>query len=92
MNWLNSNLFHNVANIISAALALVVVILLATGCTQDAITMAVECSKSVLDPKWAAAAIMAVQVLKMVVNIARDGISGLVKPQPPVDKSPKANK
>lgn len=52
---MNSNLFHNVANVVIAAGALGTAILMATGCTT-LVTGALECSQSVVDPKITTAA------------------------------------
>ena len=35
---------------------------------------------------FAAAAVAALSILKIIINIMRDGITGLIKPHPPVDK------
>lgn len=82
---MNSNLFHNIANILMILLAAVTAGLIATGCTTLP-TGALECSKSFIDVKYTTIAIMLLGVLKMVVNVARDGLGGLSKPQPPVQK------
>lgn len=82
---MNTNLFHNIANIVMVALAAATAALLATGCTSlpDG---TLDCSGSFIDARWTSIAIMAIGVLKVVVNISRDGLSGLAKPQPPVQK------
>ncbi|MFT2213067.1 hypothetical protein ACLJYM_14385 [Rhizobium giardinii] len=80
---MNSNLFHNILNVVIALLGFVTAILLATGCT----TLpggAIECSKSFIDPTCTTIAIAVLGALKTVINILRDGLSGLVKPQPPI--------
>ena len=82
---MNSNLFHNIANVLIAVLAMLTAGLLATGCTQ-AVTGVLECSASWIDPVYTGMAIAALSGLKMIVNVARDGFGGLVKPQPPVEK------
>ena len=82
---MNTNLFHNLANVAIAAGALGTAILMATGCTTLA-TGALECSQSVVDPQIAAYAIAGLSGLKIVVNLFRDGVTGLTKPQPPVQK------
>ena len=85
-NILNTNTIHNAINILMTLSALAIAILLATGCTQDAVSGLLECSKSVLSPAVTAFAISALGAIKILINIGRDGVSGLVKPQPPVDK------
>lgn len=82
---MNSNLFHNIANILMIVLAAVSAGLIATGCTALP-TGVLECSQSFIDVKYTTIAIMALGVLKMVVNVLRDGLTGLTKPQPPVVK------
>lgn len=80
---MNSNLFHNIANVASLVLAGATAVLLATGCTTLP-TGGIECSASWINPAWTSYSIMGLQGLKLVVNVIRDGLGGLVKPQPPV--------
>lgn len=80
---MNSNLFHNVGNILTVVLGGLIAVLLSSGCTQLA-TGGFECSASWIDPKLTAFAIMGVAGLKLAVNIVRDGVGGLFKAQPPV--------
>lgn len=82
---MNSNLFHNIANIASLVLAGATAVLIASGCTTTA-TGALECSASFINPAATSLAVMALQGLKLVVNVIRDGVSGLNKPQPPVER------
>ncbi|MCV9965441.1 hypothetical protein OIU34_26540 [Pararhizobium sp. BT-229] len=80
---MNSNLFHNILNVVIALLGVVTAVLLATGCT----TLAggdLECSKSFIDPTYTTSAIAILGVTKTAINIGRDGLAGLVKRQPPV--------
>jgi hypothetical protein len=83
----NSNLIHNVLNILIALTAAATAFFLATGCTTLVTTGALDCSASWIDPKWTTIAITVMGVAKVLINIGRDGLSGLTKPQPPVDKS-----
>ena len=80
---MNSNLFHNIANVASLVLAAATAVLLASGCTQSA-AGAVDCSGSWINPAYTTYAIMGLQGLKLAVNVLRNGFSGLSKPQPPV--------
>ncbi|MDR6900202.1 hypothetical protein [Rhizobium miluonense] len=82
---LNTNALHNALNILISLSALLVAILLASGCTQLA-TGALECSQSSISPMITAYAIAGLGALKILVNIGRDGLSGLIKPQPSVQK------
>lgn len=82
---MNSNAFHNIANIVMALLALVTAVLTAIGCTTLP-NGAMECSQSVLSPEVSAWVLAGLAGLKIVVNLFRDGIGGLFKPQPPVAK------
>jgi TRAP-type C4-dicarboxylate transport system permease small subunit len=82
---LNTNALHNMLNIVISLSGLLVAILLASGCTQLA-TGALECSQSSISPKITGYAIAGLGALKVLVNIGRDGLSGLIKPQPPVQK------
>lgn len=82
---MNSNLFHNIANIASLLLALGTAALLWSGCTMT-VAGSFDCSTSFINPAYTTGAIGALQIIKMAVNIVRDGWSGLTKPQPPVEK------
>jgi hypothetical protein len=82
---MNANMFHNIANIVSLVLAGLTAILLASGCVQDA-SGAVNCAQSWINPTYTTVVIAALQALKLVVNVVRDGLGGLIKVQPPVQK------
>jgi len=82
---LNTNALHNALNILITLSALLVAILLATGCTQLG-DGTLEYSQSLIGPSFTAYVVATLGALKMVINITRDGLSGLVKPQPPVVK------
>jgi hypothetical protein len=82
---MNTNLIHNVLNVVIALLAGVTAFLLATGC----VTMTngdIECSTSWLDPAFTTSAAAVLSVVKTLINVVRDGIAGLTKPQPPVER------
>ncbi len=81
----NTNMLHNVLNVLITLSALLVAILLATGCTQLT-DGTLECSQSFIGPGYTAAAVAGLSALKIAVNIMRDGVAGLIKPQPPVGK------
>lgn len=81
---MNSNLFHNLVNVVTLLIALLTSILTALGCTTLP-TGELECSSATwLSPTVAAGIIAFLQVLKLIVNIVRDGVTGLTKKQPPV--------
>jgi hypothetical protein len=80
---MNSNAFHNAANIASLLLAATTAMLLASGCSQNAAGV-FDCSQSWINPTYTTAAIAGLQGLKLVVNLFRDGLGGLIKPQPPI--------
>jgi hypothetical protein len=80
---MNSNAFHNAANIASLLLAAATAALLASGCSQNAAGV-FDCSQSWINPTYTTAAIAGLQGIKLVVNLFRDGLGGLIKPQPPV--------
>ncbi|CAM5426029.1 hypothetical protein AFEL58S_02428 [Afipia felis] len=82
---MNSNAFHNAANIISLVLAAATAVLLASGCGQSEIG-AFDCSGSWINPAYTTLVIAVLQGLKLIVNVIRDGLGGLIKPQPPVRK------
>lgn len=79
---MNLNMIHNVINLLIAGLG---AILLASGCVATA-TGTLDCSASWIPPQFTALAITALAVLKVVMNIFRDGLTGLWKVQPPVQK------
>lgn len=79
----NSNLVHNLLNVAIAVLAGLTAFLLATGCTTLA-TGALECSKSWIDPTWSTTAVAVLGFVKTMINLVRDGFTGLFKTQPPV--------
>jgi len=81
---MNSNLFHNIANIAMIVIAGVTAVLTAMGCTTLP-SGELECSNiTFLSPTVATLIITAIGIVKMLVNIVRDGVSGLAKRQPPV--------
>jgi hypothetical protein len=79
---MNSNLVHNVLNVLIAISGLGAALLLAFGCVDVAGTY--DCSKAVISPTWLGLAAGMLGALKTIINIGRDGFGGLVKPQPPV--------
>ena len=85
MQYLNANTIHNVLNAVMVLLGAATAGLTASGCTQGA-TGVIDCSHSFINPTYAGYAIAAIGLLKFVMNIGRDGLTGLVKPQPPVQK------
>lgn len=80
---MNSNAVHNIINIATVVLAAATAGLIATGCTELA-TGALDCSQSFVSPKVTGIAIMALSGAKIAINVVRDGIANLFKPQPPV--------
>jgi len=82
---MNTNLLHNILNVLIALLGGVTAFLIATGCTTLP-TGQLECSASWISPSVTSIAVMVLGVAKSVINVARDGLAGLVKPQPPVAK------
>lgn len=81
---MNSNMFHNLANIATVLLAMITAGLMASGCVQT-VTGGFDCHASWLNPGWVLAIIGVVQALKIGVNLVRDGLGGMFKPQPPVN-------
>jgi hypothetical protein len=79
----NSNAFHNAANIASLVLAGATAMLLASGCTQVS-AGTFDCTGSWINPAITTVAIALLQVVKLAVNIVRDGLGGLIRPQPPI--------
>jgi len=87
MNWLNTNLVHNALNVVIWLSSSIAAFLLMTGCTS-LVSGGFDCSASWLPPQYALYISAAAGFLKTAINVWRDGFSGLVKPQPPVDKTP----
>ena len=83
---LNSNFLHNCLNVLIVLIPAITAGLSAWGCTTLP-TGAIDCSASTIPPQYSGALIALLGVLKMAINISRDGLGGLSKPQPPVDKS-----
>lgn len=84
MAWLNSNLIHNLINGATLVLATVTTVAVMTGCTADPVTKALECSASFLPPTITLPVIAGMMGIKLVMNMVRDGLGGLLKVQPPV--------
>lgn len=82
---MNANAFHNVVNIVMALLAGFLAFLLATGCTTLA-NGELECAQSWLPPQVTAVILAALPIVKILTNVVRDGLGGLFKKQPPVEK------
>ena len=80
---INSNLVHNILNVLIALVSALTAFLVATGCTALP-SGALDCSQSWIGPEWTAVAASVLALAKTVINIVRDGFAGLVKPQPPV--------
>lgn len=80
---MNTNLIHNILNVVIAATAAVTAFLLATGCIQHP-SGNLSCEGSWISPTWTTGIVAGLGVLKSVINIARDGFTGLFKTQPPV--------
>lgn len=81
-----SNQFHNIANFVIAITGGITFVMLATGCVQ--VATGLDCSASFLN-EWFNPAVTAgiatgLAAVKSIVNVARDGLSGLFKTQPPV--------
>lgn len=82
---MNSNFFHNLSNVLILLLSVISAGLVATGCVALP-TGGFDCTASWIPPTYAVWLTAILAGLKIVVNIARDGLSGLTKPQPPVIK------
>jgi hypothetical protein len=84
---MNSNLFHNVANVAIVLLTGATGFMLATGCEMSP-AQVLDCSGSSLNewinPAITSSAAAMLGAVKMAVNVVRDGLAGLTKEQPPV--------
>lgn len=79
---MNTNAIHNILNVgIAGATAALV----ASGCVATA-AGGLDCTNSWINPTYTAWAIGAMAIGKIAMNILRDGVTGLWKPQPPVQK------
>lgn len=67
---MNSNLFHNIGNVIIGAAGTIAMV-----------------DPTLLPPNIAVPVAAVVAIAKIIVNVKRDGVSGLAAPQPPVQKS-----
>ena len=79
---MNLNMIHNIINLLIAALG---AILIASGCVAAA-TGALDCSASWIPPQITVILITALAILKVLMNVLLDGLTGLWKVQPPVLK------
>lgn len=82
---MNSNLFHNILNVAMILIAGATAVLTAMGCVTLP-TGDLECTDTMfLSPVTATAIVTGLGIVKMLVNVARDGFAGLAKKQPPVE-------
>jgi len=79
----NSNIVHNVLNWAIIALGAVTGALLASGCVETATGL--DCAGSSINPAYTAWATAGLGTVKTVINVIRDGFTGLFKTQPPVE-------
>ncbi len=79
---MNTNLIHNILNVVNVVLAASVAGLIATGCVQNAAGV-IDCSASWIPASYVGYALMAINAIKLVMNVVRDGFGGLFKSQPP---------
>lgn len=81
---MNTNLIHNVINIVMILVAGLTAVMIAMGC----VTLPsgdLECTETLFISPGAATTIVAVLGgVKMLINVVRDGFAGLAKRQPPV--------
>lgn len=72
---LNSNSLHNLLNVIGLIVGALI--------TYDWQSLGLD---PVTAAKVAGGVLLADKVIKLGINITRDGVTGLMKPQPPVEK------
>ncbi len=82
---MNMNLVHNILNVVIAFVSAATAFLIATGCTALA-NGTLECSQSWINPAYTTMAVAVLGLTKTIMNVARDGFTGLTKKQPPVEK------
>lgn len=85
MKFLNANTIHNILNGLLVLVGALTGGMIAAGCVQGAGGV-LDCSHALIPPADAGYVVTAIGVLKFVMNISRDGVAGLVAPQPPVQK------
>lgn len=79
---MNVNLAHNIINI---AIVAATAALVSSGCVSS-VAGALDCSNSWIDPQITVPAIGILGAAKIGLNLWRDGLGGLWKRQPPVEK------
>lgn len=82
---MNTNLIHNVLNVLTLVVAAIGAVLVKLGCTTT-VTGDFDCSASTIPPQYALYVVGGMMLLKIIINVGRDGWSGLTKIQPPVQK------
>jgi hypothetical protein len=81
---MNTNLLHNIINVVMILLAALTAALLAMGCVSLP-NGDLSCSDTLfISPTMATTIVTVLGIVKMLVNIIRDGFAGLAKKQPPV--------
>ena len=82
---MNSNLFHNIANVVMIVIVGATAIMTYLGCTTLP-NGELECTTTMfISPATATLIVTVIGMVKMLVNVVRDGFSGLAKQQPPVE-------
>lgn len=82
---MNTNMIHNILNALVAFMGIATSILVSLGCTNIADKL--DCSASAAPEwllPWVVGAAGVIGVIKVVMNLVRDGFGGLFKQQPPV--------
>lgn len=70
---MNTNAIHNILNILGAIFATLIV--------TDWTSLGLDASQAALVAGWV---LLGDKIIKLGMNITRDGLGGLMKPQPPV--------
>jgi hypothetical protein len=70
---MNSNMLHNILNVVGLIVGALI--------TYDWQSLGLD---PVTAAKVAGGVLLADKIIKLAINITRDGVTGLVKPQPPV--------
>lgn len=80
---MSSNLVHNILNAALIVVGAAGAVLLYLGCTIDDLGV-YDCSGAAINPSVLSIVALGIGTAKIIINVVRDGLTGLAKEQPPV--------